>query len=288
LAVATVRVTPPQTYWVPVPFQETRFYRQLDGNWVRTVPPADFWGQTHTLETPYLRFEFFARDLSVVEETAGLLDAAYLEIYRTLDLSRPPMEPKLTFVVEPRVVGGWSSSGPRLTVTSPSLLRIPDGASREERFVDAVVGHLTNRALSESLDVSELYHIHNWYNVLGGIEHWIRVEVLDRSPYWHAQAEQAMRQDAVHYLPFRLTDLSGRGQIGPEQRLLRMAAAGSLVSYATDTFGPDHLLELLQGFRRYSSWHELTPAVYGMSADAFAAEWNLYLVERYGLGSATP
>jgi len=55
MAFVAARVDPPAAHWVPVPYLETRFYRQHGGQWLRTTPPADFWGERRVLETEHLR-----------------------------------------------------------------------------------------------------------------------------------------------------------------------------------------------------------------------------------------
>ena len=43
------------------------------------------------------------------------------------------------------------------------------------------------------------------------------------------------------------------------------------------TYGRERLPSLIDGMRRYDSWEELIPAVFGVSAAKFEAGWQEYL-----------
>jgi len=193
------------------------------------------------------------------------------------------MRVKLTFMVEPRVVGTWSSSGVRIEVTSPSLYRIPEDASASTQLAGTITSHLVSRAFSKALVTAELYYVPQWYNVLGGLRDWARADVFEQPSYMHKPAQARLRRSGSRYLPFRLNDLTERGQLQPEQRLMRYIVSESLAAYAMDTYGRDHLPRLVRGLRQYESWDELIPAVYDMDVDTFTAGWNQYLVEKYEL-----
>ncbi len=84
-----------------IPLEQVQFYRRVEGRWVHIAPSPDFlayWGETATLEAPYLRLEFPERDRPQVEAWLGALAPYAQEV--CLDLGCPP-EMKLTVVLSP-------------------------------------------------------------------------------------------------------------------------------------------------------------------------------------------
>jgi hypothetical protein len=56
----------------------------------------------------------------------------------------------------------------------------------------------------------------------------------------------------------------------------------TVLDYTIATYGRQVLPELVAGFRRYDTWAELIPAVFGVSAAKFEAGWQRYLAAQYG------
>lgn len=281
LATVLARVDPPMTHWVPVPYNETRFYRWDGDTWLRTVPPVDFWGERHVLETEHLRFEFFERDARAVYAIADEMEATYVRAYELFDAEPYPSRLKLTFLIEPRVVGSWSSSGVRVEVASPSLYQMPAGASSSEQLGSAVSMHLLSRALSHALQTTELYFLPEWYNVLIGVRDWAAADVLERPSYLHDSAEEYWRQQHEQYWPLLLTDLTEQGQIDSEHRLARYLVSESLIAYAVDTYGIETLPVLVKTLPRHDTWEGLIAQVYNVEIEEFVTGWNAYLAEKY-------
>lgn len=280
-AIVLAEINPPQSHWVPVSYLETRFYEKEDSTWLRTVPPADFWGERQRLETEHLHIEFYARDAETVHEIADELEAAYSQIYAMFDIQPAEYRYKLAFLVEPRVVGSWSSSGVRVEVASPSLYRLPADASSSEQLASAISTHLVSRALSDALNTTELYFLPRWYNVLIGIRDWVAANELDRPSYLHTASEDFWREQYQQYWPLSLTDLAEQGQIDPDHRLARYFVSQSIIAYAVEAYGVDSLPALVQALPRHDSWEPLIREVYGTSAVDFTAGWNEYLAEQY-------
>lgn len=280
-AVALARVDPPKTHWVPVSYTETRFYQQDGSSWLRTVPPPDFWGERRVLETEHLRFEFFERDTAAVQAIADEMESTYLRVYELFGATPYPSRHKLTFLIEPRVVGRWSSSGVRVEVASPSLYRMPADASSSDQLGSTVTMHLISRALSDALQTTELYFLPQWYNVLIGVRDWAAADVMGRPSYLHAAAEDFWRQQHEQFWPLQLDDLSEQGQIDSDHRLARYLVSESLIAYAVETYGVETVPVLVHSLPHHDSWEDLITDVYDTSAEEFMDGWNGYLAEKY-------
>lgn len=60
-------------------------------------------------------------------------------------------------------------------------------------------------------------------------------------------------------------------------------ALATLIEYAVATYGRDRLPALVAGLGQYDRWETLIPAVYGVSAAEFEADWQAYLTAHYGV-----
>jgi hypothetical protein len=72
----------------------------------------------------------------------------------------------------------------------------------------------------------------------------------------------------------------------PEDYLSYSAEAviiATLIEYAVDAYGYDHLPVLLDGLAQYESWDTLIPAVYGVSRSEFEQGWQAYLAKEYDI-----
>lgn len=282
LALVTLRIVPPRTYWVSLPYQELRFYRHADGSWLQTVPPESFWGAPKRLEMGSLIFEYTERDAEAVEGAAAQLEATYARLRQAVGLPTRPAQP-LTFTVEPRVVGTWSSRGTQIGVTSPTLYQIPEWVTPTGQLIDTVTDHLINKVLSELLHIDELYYSPEWYILLGGVRSWMRTHILEAPPYWQEEALQELRNRSQILFPLRLTDLDREGRIEPEERQLRFTVAEMAVAYIMDQQGMAHLPVFLRALRTHTSWEELLDDLYGQTVEQFTYGWNVYMVDEYRL-----
>ena len=136
-------------WWQTNPYREERFYRRIDQRWVRTVPPALYWGEVRELETEHLRFTYYERDAEAVEAAAPKLQAAYVGMYQILGVQEIPAEKQVIAVV-PNPIGRWSSTVPQLQVTSPLLAQIPEGQSTGDYLAYEVMGWFTYRAIRDA------------------------------------------------------------------------------------------------------------------------------------------
>ena len=275
---------PALEWWQTSPYREARFYRRTGQSWLRSLPPAAFWGQQRTLETDHLVFEFFERDAEAVTDAAPVLEQAYVDMHRLLRLEMPVDVEKLTIRVGPNPSGRWSSSPDELDVSSPLLAQIPDGQSAAEFLAYDVMGWFTYRAMRDASPGSASRYLYRWPILVWGLRGWLRDDLLDQPSPWREEALQILQDAAPTYLPLGLTDVTElRGQNRPtrEQVILRYLAAESCISFVADTYGRDQLPDLLRSLVRHGSWEEIIPEVYGHSVEKFVADWNIYILEKY-------
>jgi hypothetical protein len=272
-------------WWQTNPYREERFYRRVNQRWLRTVPPAGHWGETHELATRHLHFIYYELDAAAVEAAAPKLEVAYVEMYRTLGLPDPPDE-KQVIKVLPRAIGRWSSTMPQFEVTSPLLAQIPESQSDSEYFAYEVMGWFTYRAIRDAAPNMTVRYLYRWPILVWGLRGWLRDDILEQSSPWHVEASAVLREAAPQFLPInfgQITDLRTNARPTREEVILRYLAAESFMTFVVDHYGRDRVPDLLLALVRYSAWEDIIPTVFGDSVPEFLDAWNAHLVHEYGL-----
>lgn len=263
------------------PYREERFYRQIGQEWVRTMPPRDYWGEPRRLETSHLRFTYYEHDAAVVEEAAAQLDTAYAGMYDVLGIDEPPTE-KLQIFIRPFPSRRWGSMPEGLEVTSPTLEQIPVGQSPADYLAYDVMNWLTYRVLRDATPSTSVRYLYRWPIVVWGLRGWMREELLQPETPWRAEALEVLR--ASDQLPFALrnvVDLRNTERPTREEVIVRYLAAESFVSFVVDTYGEERLPEFMAAIVRYGNWDEIIQRLYGHSTEKFVADWNIYVMEHY-------
>lgn len=272
-------------WWQSSPYREERFYRRVDHRWVRTVPPAEYWGARQELTTDHLRFVFYARDAAAVRAAAPKLQRAYVNMYHTLGTAAPP-DQQQNIVIVPRPVSRWSSSASTLEVTSPLLAAIPEGQSAGDFLAYETMNWFTYRAVRESAPNMTVRYLYRWPIIVWGLRGWLREDLLGQDNPWRSDVTAILQDAAADYLPLTLEHISElRGNPRPTRELvvLRYLTAESFIRYVVDTYGRERLPDLLTALVRHGKWEEIIPPLYDKSVDEFVAEWNAYVVTHYGL-----
>jgi len=143
---------------LPLPYRETRFYRQTYAGWQRTSSSLEFLGTPQRLESEHFIFLARFRDLVTAAEAAPALDAVYEHMAQSLGL---PLAGDEKLVLEIDVPSQQMSRyviNKRLRIASPSLLQIPVEMSDVEILIQLVelplARYMLNQAISNwSLDV---------------------------------------------------------------------------------------------------------------------------------------
>ncbi|MFQ5857748.1 MAG: hypothetical protein ACE5LU_19250 [Anaerolineae bacterium] len=282
LALIEVLVTEPGVPWTSTPYRETRFYRQVEGRWLRTAPQSDFWGVERTLETDHFRFEFHQRDAEAVKAVAADADTLYSKLRQDVGLGPPPADEKLTIEIIPRTnVVDWRFAGDKLTVSSPALLPVPEGLPDAARLTQSITYPLTRRVVGEALEDVEINT--EWRPVVEGARHWLSWDRSSLPSGWRYHAEEPLRKQLEQGTSLRLADLthSKSERWDRSGRWTQLIAAETMVAYAMDTYGPEMLRALVRGLGEHETWDTLIPAVFDVSARDFEAGWQAYLVARY-------
>ncbi len=275
---------PAVEWWQTTPYRETRFYRREGQNWLRSVPPIEYWGKQGYIETEHLNFHFYEKDAEAVRHAAPVLERAYVEMYDLLGMEMPDESQLLTIHVVPRPAGRWSAAANELDVTSPLMVQIPDGQTAGEFLAYDVMGWFTYRAMREATPGLASRYLYRWPILVWGLRGWLRDDLLDQPSPWRAEALRIFEEAAPTHLPLGLnnvTDLRGTGRPSREQVILRYLAAESFISFVVETYGREQLPELLHALVRYGSWDDIVSQLYGHSVEKFVADWNIYLLEDY-------
>ncbi len=277
---------PSLEWWQTSPYVETRFYRRMDQFWVRTMPPAEYWGEPHVMRTAHLRFTYFDRDAAAVKAVAAELERAYVDMYAALGMDAPAPAEALTIALVPQPVGRWSTSVDRMEVTSPMLTQLPVGQTVGGYLAYEAMGWFTYRALRDAAPGTSSRYLYRWPIVVWGLRGWLRDDLLTERTPWLADVTQVVQAHRDAFLPVRLAHISDlRANIDPtrDEVILRYVVAESFFHFAATKYGRERLPELLNALVRYGKWNEIIPQVYGVSARHFETEWNTFLVEQYDL-----
>ncbi len=270
--------------WQISPYREERFYRRLDQRWVRTVPPASYWGEARQLETNSLHFYYYERDEEAVKAAASKLDAAYPGIYAALGFGTHPIQ-KQQIAIVPSPSRRWGAAD-QLEITSPLLAQIPNGQSDEDYLASEIMSWFTYRAIRDATPDSTTRYLYRWPILVLGLRSWLRDELLNQPAPWHLQAQEVLREAAPEYLPLQLsyvTNMGGNNRPTRAEVILRYVAAESLIRFVAEKYGRERLPDLLTALVKYERWEEIIPSLYGHSVEEFVEDWNVHLLTQYGL-----
>lgn len=277
-------VTRPATkWWRTSPYRETRFYRETEKGWLRTLPPASYWGPLQTTETENLRFEYSTYDAPTIEPEAARLQALYRELYQLLELD-PTVHNKWTFVLVPERTDGRTSSYYRYEYTSPALSEVPDLLSDQEYVAQMIVSTLASQAVYGSTSLTRRHYLHHWEIVVWSLYGWLRSDLLDQRSPWHAQAQTVFQESLPKQMPLTLNDIENWPDSSrpPQERVMRQyMVSESIIDFAMQNYGRTRLPALLEGMEQYRDWDSLITHVFGVSAAEFEVAWNRYLTATY-------
>jgi hypothetical protein len=297
LALAVVVAAEPDKPWLPLPYRETRTFREGVAGWTRIAPRPDLWGPQQAAETEHFRFLYRRRDASAVAEVMAHVDQAYRDLRRDLGLKSPAAEEVLTveLLPEPVYAHTVAASG-HMVFPSPALLPAPPDMAEAEVLQQTLYGALASRLLAEALDRAGARP--QWRLLVDGLLLWAGGHSLDpRDRYADYVAERGLQGQVDAGSPPRLADLIlDRGRDHPAAEpggyggsdyaapaldwTVRQAAARRWVDYALAIYGQERLAALVTGLGVYGTWEELIPAVFGVPLAEFEAGWQAYLDER--------
>lgn len=265
-------------------YGEVRFYRQVEGRWLRTAPPIQLWGESSQIQTAHFTLNVTPLDAAAAEALAIHLDAIYQDLRTRTGLDSGAARPGLTIsvVADNMALNAGRFSGPTLIVLSPILNRQPAHIPASRQLAESVIYPLAGHLLAEAVSAQDATGINpGWYLVLRGVQSWLAQEVNPISPI----------PPTALPIPQAALDLYVETNGLPTLDALRVSrdpdftwaagwssqAAHSLVAYAMTTYGPDKVDDLVAGLTQHESWETLIPALFGVTAGEFEAGWHAYL-----------
>lgn len=280
IALVQAVVTQTNATWAPWPYRETRFYRNVDGRWLRTAPDAAFWGAEQTLETPHFHFKYYERDAEAVEALAAEVEALYSQLRADAGLPPDPTTRPMTIEVLPRLdLTSWRFIGDVLTLPSPALLPVPVDHPDTDRLVRSLIRPLSARVLGEALTQTPVRA--GWYPLVEGIARWASWQAGPLPSPWEMHLGDHLRKLLADGQPPSLNILTGPAPYSVD-RWVRAKAAETVIDFVVVTYGREWLPALLRGLSVHTSWDTLIPDVFGTSRAEFEAHWQRFILVIYG------
>lgn len=255
---------------------QTQFYAQTPHGWQRTAPVAAFWGQAQELDTPDLHFVFRSEDRAAVEQLAPQLEALYTALGHALGHDLAGANDRLTVEIVPeRVAPNKRFTAGSMRLMSPLLDDLNTGDAAAEPLGRRTRHTLVAQMMDKSLQARPIKE--QWQPLADMLRTWLHYS--DALPLAENTGTNPL-PSVPHADSLRLADLLGcspcsdpdiaNGIYGKRES----AASMNLFDFIVATYGLDTLPALLAGFGRYADWDTLSPAVFGVSADALDAAWH--------------
>lgn len=280
LALVQAVVTQTNATWAPSPYRETRFYRYVEGRWLRTAPDAAFWGAERTLETPHFHFRYYERDAEAVEALVAEAEALYTQLRADAGLPPDPTTRSMTIEVVPRLdVTSWRFVGDVLTIPSPALLPVPVDHPDTDRLARSLARPLSARVLGEALSQTPVRA--GWYPLVEGVARWASWQAGPLPSPWEMHLGDVLRKLLASGHPPSLNILTSPAPYSVD-RWIRAKAAETFIDFVVVTYGRERLPALLRGLSLHSSWDTLIPDVFGVSRAEFEARWQRFVLVIYG------
>lgn len=276
--------------WLPTPYRQSRFYQETAQGWLPSASPDAFYLPRATLRVGRFTFIYGPRDAGAVLEAAQEVAAMDADLHAELGL--PPTDtaltinvkllPDLMFKMDPLELAHLSL-GPVLYVPTPAMLALPAHISEGDALLQLVAGLLVRRTLDEALAGSD--HICAWQSLTRGLQQWLLWEHSNLPSQTRYEVERLLEFKIARGTPPYLTWVAPDYNACSDESSVRELAgsytndsvAPAWVAYAMSTYGRDRLPVLLAGLRRYTTWDDLIPGVYGVSPAEFEAGWQAYM-----------
>lgn len=279
LALAQMRISQKVDEGPPLQYRQYRFYRQVDGQWLRTFPSKSYWGEYQSLRTDNLRFEYRTRDADVVLAAAPRLDQIYTDLYATVGM-KPPAVPLTIRVVE-RDRPGWSVNQARLNVPS-YMVTVADPAMNDvEAFSQSIISNMVFQVLRESQTAQGGNRFVLWSALFPGLHSWLTKEQSGYALMWEPRMATALQRQLREPGALTLNDVSFGAGSGRNPWQWRTLALESIADYVVTRYGRARLPEFVRALSLHHSWSTLIPELYGVSVAEFEADWNTHLAQHY-------
>lgn len=280
---AEVYVTLPRTHWwQPASVREARFYRSVNGQWLRTLPPDDFWGEPQTLRSRRYVIHHYEADASSVQEAADRLDSAIAELYEIFHLPDNPDDRMRVIVLRPGDENPYIADRRAIEVMSPAVTEI----ARQVTDADYLAELIFSSSTARIFDLRGGGY--RWSFLYAALRGWLSSELLGQPRRSEHESDGVFRTYTAALYPLQLSDIDEYfvgGEPGRETVLWRYAAATVLLDYMISLEGAEVLPELIAAFKTHNTWGGLIKTVFGMTEQEFTDGWNEYLYATYGFGT---
>lgn len=283
----------PLDWWLVSPTRETRIYAQtsqpktnsfVDAAWVRTVPPASYWGEPQSFQTTNISYEFYERDRALIQTMAPAIDEHYQQLFSLLELPLLEDERRFTIRITPEPRQGRGARSTTLYITSPLLATKPASLSDQEYVERYIVEQMTAFAVNRASNRRGIDSL-QWSTVIWALRSQLEEALLDKPSPWFIQSEPTFIEYGAERLPITLDDITRirRPKIDPDRRHIywQQISAELVIKYAFETYGVHSAPTLIQEFSRSRNWEQLIPNVYGTSSDDFERRFNQFVAQRY-------
>jgi hypothetical protein len=288
-------VLPDGTAWAEVDqyrngqyFRETRFYRNVNGEWLRTQPDPSFWsGQYQSTQTQHFEVIYPIEDRDLISTTIDRFESTYDQV--CLDL-RCPNSLTATLVklfVQP-TTNQLESTQPNqqaaIWLSSPRILGFYDiDVETARRLNDPVLHVATDNLIPTLIQL-----------LAGGSERWPR----NGPSSFYLQAVEAWELNRLSSKP-DMMPLLPPAQLSNDIPLIKLESlwtmqsvpsnpeqvANSVIFFIEQKYGVDSVGNFLKAIDPADSWAQTIKISLGMDAIQFEQQWKAWLKEVYAQGS---
>jgi hypothetical protein len=268
-------------------FRETRFYRRVGDQWLRTQPDLAFWqGRTGNLVTPHFNVTFPVEDESLARFVADRFEQIYDRVCGLLDCTTrldgtPAPSLTMTLQLETDIVRyAWQADDGQIEIglSSPRLTGIYDSDrgdvtlslnDDDEAFVyDRLIFLLTQHALSRSTDQRQALDV-SWFGY--AILDWAKLRLglsVQSGPGPNPLAGLEPLSLDVLWTPQAI--------VNDQARSITWAESIALIRFVDQRYGSNQVPQLLKALRTAASLSQAVEAI-GLSYPEFKQQWQLWL-----------
>lgn len=267
-----------------------RVYRNIQGRWYWTEPPAELWGEERVLETEHLRFEYRERDAEIVVQLADELERFYVKLHQMLDVRldirpsalSPDVGRKIKLRITPQEIANFrQASLGEFEVSSPGLMSLSlQGASSPTEQHKLIMGALLAEIVISKLQSEQIEALPAWREVMAALSQRMLTQGLIEPPQEDEQQERVWTANllAISY-PFSLDTFVTTSFVDREQP----APVEPFVAYIEAVYGYDQIVTLLKTLitEPMVDPEVVIPAVFDISLTELEADWNAWVLEEY-------
>lgn len=300
-ALVTVELSSPELPSVPE-YRSALVFQQQERGWRYSSGGLNaLWGTPRQLNTPLLRVEFHDRDaaeVTAVAERLALQYAAWRSSFGLVEAVAEPIVIRAAPAFAEPDEEFWSDPPNELVIPSPLLLvrraEEPTAALFEERASRFLLLHVIDEAMRTPSFLEEQTLPEHWQIMVDGF--YFSLERTRPAVEPHKQVQELdLPLSLITFGPgttqtvFTNTSSpdSERGWIVFSRPSLNYPgkywAAESVAEYILRTYPPEQIATMLRALPRHESWDTLAPAVFGVDAATFQAQWREYVTTHYPL-----